>query len=365
MPKATAKMGDPDFDPYEILKIEQGASDADITKAYRKQALQLHPDKQQNLSEKEQERIALAFHALQEARAFLLEPEHAEARRVYDTKRASQRLRRQQDAVRESQMSERRKRMREELKRKEQATQSSHQEDLLERLRKEGKELREKHSDRVQEKEGRKQSRAEKKARTLKEERQVRIKWSRKRMKVCPSEHSLAELLSKFGVVESVEILGSKGNSALVTFENAASCHPCVVAYESSEEMRASFVGKRKIEYEEEAAQRVEKEVPLVSTSKSHDREGLQERRHRQAAERERLAHEMEMEDAGHVVKERKEEPTRQKKSRPFPLEFADARDSSLTPIQTLEQHETTLFKNVLSSEQMQQMQVAPTNVVQ
>lgn len=364
MSSLSVKIGDPDFDPYEILGIEQGCSDAEITKAYRKLALKLHPDKVQNLSEQEQDRMAKEFHVVQEARAFLLEPEHAEARRAFDTKRASQRLRRQQDAVRESQMSERRKRMREELKRKEEATQSADQEDVLEKLRKEGKDLREKHSSRAQEKQARKASRAEKKARTLKEERQVRVKWSRKRMKVSPSEHSLAQLLSKYGPVESVEILGSKGNGALVTFEKASSCRPCVDAYETSDEMRATFVGKKRQEYEEEMYQREEEKAPIASISKRQDTEGLEERKHRQAAERERLAREMEMEDAGHGGMDRKNEPvTKQKKSRPFPLEFDVSLDgTSLTPLQKLEQFETTVFGGFLSPEELELMKVSSTN---
>jgi len=355
-----AKLGDPEFDPYEILGIEQGCSDSEITKAYRKLALKLHPDKIQNLSDKEQERISIEFHAIQDARAFLLGPEHAEARRAFDTKRASQRLRRQQDAVRESQMSERRKRMRDELNRKEEATQSqrSNEEDVLEKLRREGKDLREKHSDRAQEKQARNQSRAVKKARTLTEERQVCVKWSRKRMKVSPSEHSLAKLLSKYGTVESVETLGSKGNSALITFENASSCRPCVDAYERSEEMRATFVGKRKQEYEEETSQREEAEATAASTSKCQDREGLEERKYRQAAERERLVREMEMEDAGHAMKHSQQEPAKQKRGRPFPLEFANTLYSSVTPLQKLEQFEMDLFGDFLSLDEMKQMQV-------
>lgn len=35
----------PLFDPYEILEVERGASDAEIRKAYRKLSLQYHPDK--------------------------------------------------------------------------------------------------------------------------------------------------------------------------------------------------------------------------------------------------------------------------------------------------------------------------------
>ena len=48
------------------------------------------------------------------------------------------------------------------------------------------------------------------------ERRQVRVKWSRSKVGKSHSEHSLADELSKFGVVEGVELIGSKGNAALV-----------------------------------------------------------------------------------------------------------------------------------------------------
>jgi curved DNA-binding protein CbpA len=362
--KSTAKIGDPAFDPYIVLDIPHGASDAVITKAYRKLALQLHPDKQQNLSEKEHEKVAHEFHTLQEARAFLLDTEHAEARRAYDTKRASQRLRREQDAQRENTMSERRKRMRDELRQKEQATAAPQdgttREDLLDKLRREGANLRQQHSDRTAEDEYRKISRKEKKAQALVEERQVRIKWSRSKIQISPSEHSLAQLLSqKFGPVESVEIIGSKGSSALITFENASSCRPCVDAYATSEEMRASFVGKRKQQYEEAMSRREEQLPSPRIQSNVNDEEGLKERKHRQAMERERMARQMEMEDAGYTVTETKEHATVKKRGRPFPLEFSDT-DRKLTPLQTLESFEKAVFGNVLSPESMRRIQVTP-----
>ena len=216
-------------------------------------------------------------------------------------------------------------------------------------------------------KQARKQNRAEKKARIIKEDRQVRLRWSRKRMKVSPSEHSLAQLMSNmFGSVESVEILGSKGNSALITFQNASSCRPCVDAYEASEEMRATFVGKRKEQYEEELLQhQVSRDSPQMATStKAQDRERIEERIHRQAEERERLAREMELEDAGHAVKTKTKTQASQKKStRPFPSEFATGIGvKGDTPLQKLEHVERSLFADILSPDQMKQMQVTPAS---
>lgn len=357
--KSATKIEDPAFDPYSVLGIPQGASDADITKAYRKLALQLHPDKQQNLSEREQEKVADEFHTLQEARAFLLDTEHAEARRAYDTKRASQRRRQDQDAQRENKMSERRKRMRDELQQKEQATSApaGTNGDLMDKLSKEGAKLRQEHSNRVAMEEARKMARSERKTHALIEERQVRIKWSRSKIQISPSEHSLAHLLSqKFGPVESVEIVGSKGNSALITFERASSCSLCVDAYALSDEMRASFVGKRKQQYEEEMEKRREQLPTPRILSSVNDEEGLEERKHRQAMERERTIRQMEMEDAGHTVMETQEAPVKKRK-RPFPLDFSDT-DRKLTPLQTLESFEKEVFGNVLSPESMRRMQV-------
>ena len=50
------------------------------------------------------------------------------------------------------------------------------------------------------------------------------------------------------GGVESVELIGAKGNQALVTFADGSSCVKCDDAFRTSETMRATFVGRRKMD---------------------------------------------------------------------------------------------------------------------
>ena len=124
------KKGQPSIDPYDALGIAFGASEAEITKAYRKLALKLHPDKQRpGLTAKVQEEIAKQFHDIKEARAFLLDVEHAEDRRQYDARRESERIRRETEAERERHMSDRRKRMRDQLREKEAQAQAEQQQE--------------------------------------------------------------------------------------------------------------------------------------------------------------------------------------------------------------------------------------------
>jgi hypothetical protein len=97
-------------------------------------------------------------------------------------------------------------------------------------------------------------------------------------------------------------------------------------------------------------------QLPTPRMSSVNDEEGLEERKHRQAMERERMIKQMEMEDAGHTVTETKEAPAKKRK-RPFPLEFSET-DRRLTPLQALESFEKDVFGNVLSAESMRRMQV-------
>jgi DnaJ family protein C protein 17 len=359
-----------DMDPYDILGIQPGATDAEITKAYRKLALKLHPDKQRpNLSATEQAQEAKHFQDIQLARTFLLE-DTAE-RRKYDAKRQSESLRKQADLVREQHMSAKRKRMRDELKQKEaaeakqeaserkQKTKDKNRKEYVDQLGRDGTKLRQEYAEKEAERntqnaveEELRQNRKQEKE-SLKF-RQVRLKWDRKKMSMSsPSEDSIASLFQeKFGTVEHVEFLGSKGNQALVTFADAASCRPCVDFYLNSAEMRAKFVGSRKEREEQE-------EVLAPKTERRRgETESLQERRLRQQGEREELLREMEQETEGGDANTGKSK-RRKVSSKQFPLPFPSGDDQNLSPLEKLEKFERTALGGLLSANRLEAIQAS------
>lgn len=379
----------PAQDPYDLLGVPFQASKAEISKAYRKLALKLHPDKQPQGNPELLKEIEKKFHDVKEARSFLLDDEHAEARRKYDAKRESDRLRKQTEALREKNMSERRKKMREELKKKEsmavaqrQAKSESRQkkkdDELVNQLRREGKRKRQEHAERdAQEKE--EEERAMREAARMNriserdrlERRQVRLKWDRKKMKPSPSEDSLAKLLSEqFGTVETVELLGRKGNQALVTFADQASCKPCVDFYGDSVQMRAKYVGKRKDEEESMKEDEQSEEVTSNNIDQGLANESLEERRMRQAEERERLLRELEEEElntsskvkqnGGEEHKGAKKRSSKSSKSSSFSLQFPDSAEyKGLSSLEALEKFESQLFGDLMKKEDLVSMQVA------
>ena len=250
---STNKIIQPDEDPYDVLGLEFPVrDDAVITKAYRKLALTYHPDKQkQSATEAEAKAMDIKFHQIQQARAFLLDAELQTSRQAYDRQRASQQARRAHERAQRDKLSEHRKRMRQELaaaeaeatirKKSSKASSkapssSSSSAARREELRRQGQAMREAHAAKQQ------QEQAEA-AEASRKSRQIRLKWSRKRIKESPSEDSIArDFGRKFGLVEDVEMIGHKGNAALVTFRDASSCQPCVDFYQSSNEMRVTYI---------------------------------------------------------------------------------------------------------------------------
>ena len=353
------KDGMPTKDPYKALGVASTATDTEIKKAYRQMALKLHPDKQSGaLTDAERQDLDRQFHIVKEARSFLLDSDHAEARQKYKKNLASERVRLAEEERRDRTMSSRRKRMREELNMRERmaksaasSTVSTDEKDKfdVDRLRREGEKLREEYSKREAAVElARKQRMAvERAAQKLdKEDRQVRLKWSRKKVSGgVHTRHSLTELMREFGNVDSVELLGSKGNSALVTFADASSCKPCVDAYKMSDAMRASFVGRRKVD-----------DSVHIDQSDTGDREQTRkraaettiERTMRQAAEREKLMRQMEMEEAGEDMAYANTPGKDDAKPSAFPPIFPlISENEGLTPFAILERYEGRVLDQI------------------
>jgi DnaJ family protein C protein 17 len=356
-------------DPYELLSLQQSATESEINKAFRQVSKQLHPDKQHGKSDREKEVISKRYHFIQEARNFLLDPK---MRQPYDIQRGSRRRRQQQDKAREESMGARRRKMKEELAQKEaslkeasrkqrdgankQRREQQTEADMINKLRKDGKRKREEYAEKAAEAEVKRQRKQQKQEKQGIKKRQVRLKWSRKRIAVSPSEHSLAELFSsKFGKVVEVEMLGKEGNKALVTFESASSCQPCVDFYAKHKEMRATFVEKSDDEPELE-----EVEEPLPSTNLERDGENVEDRRRRQAVEREKLIREMEQEESGGGPGSKDFTPTeslQQPQSRsahPFPLEFPKSEETEgMDPFDKLQFYEQQIFGSLEVSKEI------------
>ena len=80
-----SRKGDPLQNPYELLDLKYGATDDEISKAFKKLMFTLHPDKQPpGQSPEEAAVIAQKLHDVMDAKSFLLDGEYLTARREYD-----------------------------------------------------------------------------------------------------------------------------------------------------------------------------------------------------------------------------------------------------------------------------------------
>lgn len=349
--------------PYEALSLKNFATSIEIKKKFRELSLKLHPDKRQaNISQKEKDDLDHQFILVQEARSFLLDDEYRDKKEKYDAKLQSELLRKEEDRRREERMGSQRRKMKKDLEDKiNELTRSSdkrtHKDTSLDDLKTSGKRMRESYNERWQKDEERRSSEQRKRRKDEIQNRQVRVKWSRKKIGG-QSEDSLAKLLERFGTIEDVELIGHKGNAALVTFTDASSCQPCVDAYLHSEELRATYVGARKQRAEEAENDEETSEFLQSSLKREHDRESVEERKLRQAAEREAILRNLDLDD-GNRSHELYEGVQKAKKSIIFPPNLPPCTNVALSSIERLEQAENEILKGLLSSDEMKLMQTS------
>jgi len=375
---SSSKIKQPDDDPYKVLGLNfPVADDAVVNKAYRKLALRCHPDKQQQSTSKaEAEAMAVQFHQLQQARAFLLDEEFRASRQAYDRERASQQARAAHERVRRDKLSGDRKRMQEELaaaekqatlkKQKGRKTDEFSSSTKHEDLKRQGQAMREAHATtKAQQQQQQQQQQREEEGGPSRAARQVRLKWSRKRIKVSPSEDSIAkEFGEKFGPVENVEMIGSKGNAALVTFRSVSSCHPCVDYYQDSSEMRATFIQAPTMEtVKKTAATQSSEKTPAPGTSHttaatSRDYESVAEWQARRAAARDAFLQQQEQDenDESGSASTSKPATSQRPNSTDFLPKFPVTSDSSLSYWDQLSALEEQILAPLIGHERIKEL---------
>lgn len=306
--------------PYTVLGLKYGATDAEISKAYKRYALLYHPDKQQQQKDNHKKAIDITkkFHNVTEAKSFLLDAEHAETRNVYDLQIASKLRRKEEEDHRDKSMNAKRRLLRDELLHKEKQAAASttacknqtagtkqsnssrvkQKKDIVSDLQKEGKRMREEFTYQQGKDDYINEVRSKQNIKEKLQERQIKLKWSTRRSSTnkrasTTTKESIQQSLQEFGSISSIEMIqGDKKNTALVTFLLSSSCIKCVAHYLHSDVMRASFIGKK-----HGASRNLNPSGDLKKKQSMHHLESVHARMSRQAAERESVIREMEEEE--------------------------------------------------------------------
>ncbi|VDO26117.1 unnamed protein product [Onchocerca flexuosa] len=207
-----------DFDPYELLDLKPGCTDAQIVKAFRKAALKWHPDKNPNRKQTAQEmflKISKAFELLSDA----------SARAAYDQILAARTARSVYIQRRQKNESEKRRKLREELERREaNVLNAQHDEEKakrelekeIERLRKEGSKLLQRERENI-EREIHKNATMEEQSDDKRLLARYKLKWKRENNRCDYDEDDFKELFSKYGHIS--DIIVSSGNKGMAILE--------------------------------------------------------------------------------------------------------------------------------------------------
>lgn len=208
-----------DFDPYDLLGLEKGCTDAHIVKAFRKAALKWHPDKNPNREQRAREMF------LKVSKAFELLSDKA-ARAAYDHVVAVKTARSVYVQRRQQNESEKRRKLREELERRESIIVNSEQEEVkaknrlekeIERLRKEGSWLLQRERGNI-EREIHKNAAMELQSSTCIKPR-YKLKWKRENDEcVCYDEEDIRTIFSKYGNISDVVISSGGKGTAIIEF---------------------------------------------------------------------------------------------------------------------------------------------------
>lgn len=287
-----------EIDLYGLLDIEIGATEAEIRKAYRKKALQCHPDKNPD-----NPKAAELFQELSKALEILID---GSARAAYDkllnAKKAAQLRTKQLDSKRQklkNDLEEREKRARDQAafgSYKINKTAEELFQEEFERLRKEGSKLIEEEQELM-----RQQLREEKAM-----QNSVKSNWdpSKHRIKIRwnatsddpenggYSETVLNKFLSKYGDINVLVMSPKKNGSALVEFKTQEAAE-MAVSYE-----KGRLDNSCSLEWIGDAPKNKNTRTGGSSTVTERDFESLVLRQLRQAEERKRLIEQMMREDA-------------------------------------------------------------------
>ena len=230
----------PDLDIYALLQIPVAATDAEIRRAYRKQSLVLHPDKNKSAT------AAHDFHHLKLAFDILVSPT---ARSAYDTLRKAKAAK----AERTAKYDDKRRQMQRDLEEAERASSNKRRkgfdvekqervfQDELAKLREESERLKMERDKKVQEEESPRQEEDRVAGNDGEEEdhqRLVKVKFRKGLNPALVTAELLDKAFSRYGEVENILL----GKSALVVYKTSDAAKQSVANILTSGDPIASMI---------------------------------------------------------------------------------------------------------------------------